>query len=424
MSRIYMVSVGLFALLIPLSFTAPSMPEGDGQSDKELLNHASPAVVSLIEQVWGTHPAVQAAEAALQAAHSRLDGASQPVYNPQIELDAETAEDEHIYLGLSQTIDWADKRTARSRVSNFQVDAAAANYASVRKKIAVQVLDALARYHVTISLSQLADERVGVMQRFFEIATKRYQAGDISRADLDLANLAFSAAHIQLAATTAGLIAARQSLEEASGIMQATWPALPANLPELDGMKPNSDTLLTKSPELRSLRASAEAAKSRVRLAERMRRPDPTVSVRGGEENTDSLVGLNLSVPLFIRNTFRAEVDAASHEAAETEKLVFDGFMRARARYAGAAERYHVAAVAWRQWVTGGQVSLTSRVKLLQKLLEAGELNASDYLVQIRESLDTEVAGAELYGRAWQAWFEWLDAASEVNTWLGVSSQE
>ena len=79
---------------------------------------------------------------------------------------------------------------------------------------------------------------------------------------------------------------------------------------------------------------------------------------------------------------------------------------------------------AWRQWVTGGQVSPTTRVKLLQKLLAAGELNASDYLVQVRESLDTEGAGIALRGRAWQAWFEWLDASSKVDTWLGVSSQD
>ena len=67
MFRIYAVRAGVFALLISMSFRALSVPETESQSGEELLNQASPALASLIERVWETHPAAQAAEDALQA---------------------------------------------------------------------------------------------------------------------------------------------------------------------------------------------------------------------------------------------------------------------------------------------------------------------------------------------------------------------
>ena len=78
---------------------------------------AAPAVslVTLVEQVLSNHPQVQAARAALEAARARTRAAGKPLFNPELELDAEHAVDQTTFLGLSQTIDWADKRSAPSR---------------------------------------------------------------------------------------------------------------------------------------------------------------------------------------------------------------------------------------------------------------------------------------------------------------------
>lgn len=385
-------------------------------------NEASPSLTQFYLHVWETHPSVQAAQAAVDTARSRMNAASQPLYNPELDIDAEKASSNTVSIGLSQRIDWADKRSIKSSIGDFELLVAEADFAALRQKIAVRISDALSRYYAAEELHTLANSRVSLLVRFFTIAENRYKAGDIGQVDLELAKLALSAANLQVASTKADLISSKQLLMETTGLIQEDWPALPKNLPNIDKAISDSNALLDKLPDLRALRAIAEASKMRINLAERFRQPDPTVSFRGGREESDVLIGLNLSIPLFVRNTFKAEVDVASNEAIVQEKLLQDAFFRARTRYLISNESYRMIVNALNEWLSSGQTTLVERVKLLQRLWEAGELSAPDYLIQVREGLDVEIAGIELRGKVWQSWFEWLDASGEIETWLGLTS--
>ena len=384
-------------------------------------NEISPSLTQLYLQVWETHPSVQAAQAAVDAARSRMNAASQPLYNPQLDIDAERAETDTVAIGLSQTIDWADKRSIKSSIGGFELIVAEAELDSIRQKIAAQVGDALSGYFTARELHKLSNTRIDLLERFFDIAENRFKAGDIGQIDRDLAKLALSAANLQAASATTALISARQKLIETTGIFKEDWPTLPRYLPGIEQNISDPNILLDKLPNLRALRAITEASKKRINLAERFRQPDPTVSIRGGREESDVLVGLNLSIPLFVRNTFKAEVNVASNEAIVQEKLLRDAFLRARSSYLMSHERYRLSVNALEEWLASGQTTLVDRVKLLQHLWVSGELSAPDYLIQVRESLDAEVAGIELRGEVWQSWFEWLDASGEIETWLGLT---
>jgi cobalt-zinc-cadmium efflux system outer membrane protein len=39
---------------------------------------------------------------------------------------------------------------------------------------------------------------------------------------------------------------------------------------------------------------------------------------------------------------------------------------------------------------------------------KAGDINATDYLVQVEQTLDSEIAAKDLHAKAWEAWFNWL----------------
>jgi cobalt-zinc-cadmium efflux system outer membrane protein len=220
------------------------------------------------------------------------------------------------------------------------------------------------------------------------------------------------------------IVDARRALIEATGITPASWPPMPETLPAAPGPIADPDSLLERLPELRALRAEAEAARAGITLAERQRRPDPTVALRGGQEGSDALVGVNVSVPLFIRNTYRAEVNAASSLSVSLEKQLLDAFVAAKARHSAAAETYARLREALQTWEAGGQLALNRRLEILEDLWESGELSASEYLIQTRESLDAELSALEVKRRAWESWFEWLDASAGVNTWLGISEEE
>ena len=55
----------------------------------------------------------------------------------------------------------------------------------------------------------------------------------------------------------------------------------------------------------------------------------------------------------------------------------------------------------------------------LQRLWESGEISTTDYLVQLRQTVDVQDSALDLRQLLWRAWFEWLMASGQVDTWLG-----
>ena len=97
---------------------------------------ATPALRQLLGETLENNPGVQATRSAVEAAEARMRGADQPLYNPELELDAEQAETRAATLGLSQAIDWADKRGARTSVAGAELDRARAEYVTARQQLA------------------------------------------------------------------------------------------------------------------------------------------------------------------------------------------------------------------------------------------------------------------------------------------------
>ena len=70
----------------------------------------------------------------------------------------------------------------------------------------------------------------------------------------------------------------------------------------------------------------------RVELSVREKKPDPTFGFRIGKEDSDTLTGLTFSVPLFVRNTFSAEVDVANASLIQAERTAANVRRQARRR--------------------------------------------------------------------------------------------
>ncbi|MBZ0070141.1 MAG: TolC family protein [Gammaproteobacteria bacterium] len=395
--------------------------------DNPITKPATPALRQLIGETLDQNPGVQAARAAVEAAEARVRGADQPLYNPELGLDAEQAETRTGTLGLSQAIDWADKRGARTEVAGAELDRVRAEYAAVRQQLAGELLGALGRYHTAADLQDLAQQRLELMQRFLDLAEKRRQAGDLNQVELDLARLAHTQATLQLSQTASDLAEAEQGLAAITGEPRREWPLLPADLPALQTV--DADALLRNLPALRVEQGRVSAARSTVTLRNRERRADPTIGVRAGQERTFrngndddyGAVGLTLSIPLYVRNSFRAEVQAAGAELTQAEQSLQDNYRRARAQLLSAADRYRLSRGAWQAWLQTGQASLGSQVELLERIWRAGEMSTADYLVQLNQTLDTRSDALDVQGRLWTAWADWLVASGQADTWLGQS---
>ena len=389
------------------------------EPDSERLTPADSALAQFVQAVVEANPRVQAVRAALEASSAYRDAASRPLYNPELSLEAENADTETRALGISQTLDWGGKRNARTAVAESDRLVVEAEYLSTRWNVTVELLNGLALHQTGIERNRLAESRKQLMDDFVALAQRRFDAGDLSRVELDLARLSGADARIRKATAAAALSDARQAVRNLTPrATAAQWPALPALMPGIpSGADPQS--LILALPEVLAARRQVESADALVELRRRERRPDPTLSLAGGEEDGETLIGLSLTIPFYVRNRFSYEVTAALAERSRAQQIADDVLQRAHARLVGATERYELSRGAWDDWALTGQASLARQTEQLQRLWQAGELSTTDYLVQFTATLDVQESALDLRHALWRAWFEWLWASGQVDAWFG-----
>ena len=406
---------------LSVNVTALTADSSSHTSPTKILSRPSASLTALVEQVLLENPRILAARSAVNAAKAHDGAAKKPLFNPELFLDAENAVDQTTSIGLFQTIDWANKREARTQVSSFELEASRATLARVSQDLSVEVLALLADYHTAVALDGLANERLGLMQRFVSLTETGYRAGDLSQVDVELARLALINAKLRKAQSAVALADVQQKLVAVVGSSRSPWPALLERLPALDLAQVDVEAVLRALPALRAEQEKVAATRAVIEVRKRERQPDPTLGLRAGQEDSEALVGLTFSMPLFVRNDFRAQVDAANADLIEAQGILQNSYRRAHARLISSAERYQLTRKAWLDWQQVGEVSLTRHIELLQRIRQAGEVNTTEYLVQLNQALDTRKNALDLRGRFWRDWFDWLAASGQVETWLGLN---
>jgi cobalt-zinc-cadmium efflux system outer membrane protein len=280
-------------------------------------------------------------------------------------------------------------------------------------------MSGLANHQTGVEREALASERMRLMAEFSRLAKRRFQAGDLTQVEFDFASLAATGSRMQRATVAADLAEARQLLlSQAPNSQPQHWPSLPTQLPKLLPSAKEPERLVLMLPSVQVAQREVDVAGATVELRRRERRPDPTVSFAGGKEDGEALVGLNLSIPLPIRNRFDHEVTAAIAEQSQAQALADDVMRRAYARLVNARERYRLSERAWADWEFTGLSSLNRQGNQLRRLWEAGEISTTDYLVQVQQTLDVQEAALNLRQALWKAWFEWLEASGQIDAWL------
>jgi outer membrane protein, heavy metal efflux system len=375
-----------------------------------------PVVAEFITTMLSRHPALRAADAQFEAAEARARGQSRSLYNPTLEAEYEDAQNITKSIGLSQTFDWAGKRRSRASAGRADVDAARATRDIVRKSLMTELLSSLARYQTTLELKRLSDRRLQNGEEFFSLADRRNRAGDLSESELLTARLSLAKVRADNNAAKGALSLARQSLSGATGEEREIWPLL-VGVPQGAALTID-DVQKGALPELVFARAQSDASTKRIKVAQRNRKPDPTIGVSYGREGAADLVGVRASVPIPVLNSFKAQVDAARADATAAQETYADIYRRMKAQLTESRRRYIAASEAWSQWSADGSQPLSNQRVLLQRLWRAGELGAVDYLIQLDQTYEAESAAIELRGRLWNAWFDWLNTTNEVNEWV------
>jgi cobalt-zinc-cadmium efflux system outer membrane protein len=378
----------------------------------------APPLAAFVREVVRRHPGVQTAEAALEAASAKARGQARYLYNPELELDYEEAETTTKQIGLAQTLDISGKRGVRSDVASAEVRAAMAARDAVRLDLVTELLTSLAGYQTQRQILAIGKRRFDLGQDFVVLAERRYAAGDAPRPDVLTARLAMTEVIAEKNEAEASLAKAAEKLETAAGGKSADWPILPEaplDPPTLDFAR------IEHLPQIQLARADREAAQARIAVAKRNRIPDPTLGLRYGQENEDTLLGVRLAVPVPILNTFSAEVDAAQAESNAAEQALEAQRQKAKASLAASHKKYLAAIAAWQEWQKSNGEPLEEQRQLLGRLWEAGEINAVDYLVLLNQTFAAEKLSIELRTRLWEAWLDWLNASALTPYGLEIS---
>ena len=367
-----------------------------------------PGVRRFFAEVLAGHAEIRAAEAEIAAARARVAGARRPLYNPELEGELESKEATIApVLGLSQTLDLYGRGGANAALAARRLATARARRDQVALTLLDALVSALADLQGARALVHLGEERVALLERLQRLTERRRQAGDVGAQDLALARIALAEGRAGLAMAQARLAGARGALEEAAGRPLDAWPSLPEvpAAPEID------EDLLQRLPEVRLALAESLGAQAEIRVAERDTRADPTVGVRLGRDVNENFLGVNLAVPLFVRNDFREGVRASSAAASAAAARAEGVRQIAGRRLAGARARYRLLRDAWEGWRAQGGDEIPRWRRLLERLWRNGEISTPDYLVQIQQGLDTQAAGVELQNRLRGAWVALMSAA-------------
>ncbi len=381
---------------------------------------------AIVTRALETNAEIRATQAAVEAARARLRGAGLPLNNPDLEISTEQKEDREdskYMIGFSQTMDWHDKRSALEQSARAELGAAEARLSDLRLTKATEILRAVGEITTYSAITGLSKRRTEILDRLERLANQRHAAGDIPQAELGLAGLTLIEAIMQHAENGAELVRARGDFFSLCGYRLENvirFPdRLPATLPDAV-----DDEVLAKHPKVQSAHLRAQAAGKQISAIDRQRKPDPTIGVAAGRDDRDNQLEIAFSIPLQFRNDFRSSVDAAQAEALQAEQEAQQAFRNLQARLNGARERYELVANAWSVWISRGRSSLQQRVELLEVQWQAGEMNTTDYLLQVQQTLDTQIAGVRLHGDLWSAWVEWLSASGTLNAWLNETARE
>lgn len=374
---------------------------------------------AFVNRILDENPEIQAAQSAVNSAAARVQGAGLPLYNPELELEAERAGSINSYgAGLSQTIDWYNKRGSQEQAVQAELDASRSALNALRQLKATELLDAMVRILNSEEITSLTDQRYQLLKRFQALAEQRQRAGDIALIEVELARMAVAEAAMTHAQAGGGLVEAKGDFFALAGtpppkLFNLPTP-LPSRLPTID----ESEQLASRHPNVRQAHLLAQSLRLQINNADRERKADPTLGLAVGREDTENRLTLSFSMPLQVRNRFDSSVDVARSEALQAEQAAQQVYRTTQAQLQTARDHYALVSEAWQVWISRGQGSLKQQSELLEKLWQSGELETTEYLVQLQQTLDTRIAGAELHGTLWHAWLKWQAASGQIFEWI------
>ncbi|MEO8006343.1 MAG: TolC family protein [Betaproteobacteria bacterium] len=293
-----------------------------------------------LDEAWTladqANPELRAAQAGLSAARGQLKDAQGLLWNnPQVatDLTRRTLSQPGMpgqafgewNVGLAQTFELAGQHGYRREAAEFELDAANARIAELRRQVRAAVEQRFTRVLALQKRVEIERNSLRLIQDAAVAVRKRVGAGQDSRLDGNLASVEAERAQNQATLLGEQLIQARVEL---ASLVQLPPTNLPEAVGEFRAERPRYslqdllDNLATR-PLLRALNLREQAARSKLALQRASTYPDITVGLTTGREGPgdarENLVMLSVSIPLPLFKRNAAGVGQASAELTQSQ---------------------------------------------------------------------------------------------------------
>ncbi|WP_417349904.1 TolC family protein [Ferrimonas sp.] len=361
-------------------------------------------------------PEIQAQQAELELSGLAVDTADQALYNPDLSLDVEgigaSAAKEEFTLGLSQTLDWSDKRGYRTRMAQLTELQAQAQYHQGRNLALARLLTGWINLNQAQTLTRYATEQKQRTQSMLTLAERMVQVGELAPLDRQLITLELARVTGDHADALQALAQAKAQVRLSGGNPKLTLPAWSA------GLTLPSTEVTPQLPALKGAYQQVLAARAGLDLARTEGMADPTLSIGAKTDGDDSSLQLGVSVPLNVRNRYQGEIAQASQAIVVAETQFLNDSRTLEITLASLAERYQAVAQGYLSWQQLTRDSLKSSQTLMQALWRGGEMPTGQYLQSQQQLTDTLATGAELAAEQSALWIEMMAQRGELETWL------
>ena len=370
------------------------------------LNQWLPELLKQINQL----PEVQAQIARQQQAELAIAAADRAIYNPELGLNYQNADTDTYSLGLSQTLDWGDKRGVATRLAQLEAQILLADIQLERSQMLAERLLALAEQAQSNKALTFAEQQLRFTQAQLNIAEQRFAAGDLSDVELQLLKL-------ELASNTADYALAEQAALVADGkvieLLGVDKLGFREFIPEIgqwvSKMTPKVDLPALTSAHQQVLLAKANAMKVKADTA-----ADPTINLGVEKEGDDNKFGVGVAIPLQVRNNY-SELQSVADKGiaiAEQNYLARERVLTAKqAQFANALPRLLARYQDWRERVAA---SGSKAAKSLSEQWRSGDVSTSEYLQSRRQLAASYLVGLNLETAIYQSWLTWMGDSGQL----------
>lgn len=370
------------------------------------------------------HPDVIAARERMNSAFSTAENLEQPLYNPELETEYEREVDADNYrVGLSQTIDWWDKRSVRQQQAVFDRAVARNEFQVIRQRKAAAALNAITDWQSASELAALARDQERQLDSLLSLVQSRLDTGDLGQLDTELTYLGLSQRLFDTAQAQAQLSQAQARVLELLPAWAPQWAQIPDQLLSLK-VTPENDTWLDRHPVVLSARWEWEALQQAVELARLDTRAEPTVGINAGRSTEGDVAALTLSIPLNIRNDYSALARAASQRALAAEAHYRAIRQQQQAAITSAEATLQAYQKQFERWQSLMQGRSEHSGELLERQWSSGDLSVTEYVLALQQRSEGLGAGIALRTEYQLARIDWLLQTAQMGAQLAALSHQ